>query len=289
MEERTAIGTREETGQALEGAAKTAIPDTSSICPAQPEATAANKAPAIRKELLDKLLDRKVTFEEIKKHGLSNTEIEYLYMGDIVIKREYLEVIKIRGRSRRTAYRMWWKAARKSLKNFDYKPFAVTISALKQDGPNAEAERLKAWLDMRCAGGIPAHEMFSTVRDYVVELLGLVRDELYNKDTFGTNKVAEMLEVSPRHVRRLAQEGTLRKEGRGLFSKKLVEDYMRQQALRKINACIDLHERLVEYKDSRGYEFLGESLERYLELERLITSLPKMTNDTNNGPDVVLE
>jgi excisionase family DNA binding protein len=133
-----------------------------------------------------------------------------------------------------------------------------------------------------------ARDIFST-HDYVVDLLALVRDELYNKETLGTKEVAEMLEVSPRHVRRLVQEGTLRKEGRGLFSKELVEDYMRQQALRKINACIELHEKLAEYKDSRGAEFLGESLERYIELDRLITALPKMTNDTKNGPDVVLE
>ncbi|MBI5117254.1 helix-turn-helix domain-containing protein [Candidatus Poribacteria bacterium] len=210
-------------------------------------------------------------------------------MADIVSKREYLEVIKKRGRSRRTAYRMWWKDARKSLKNFDHKPFAVTITALKKAGANAEAEKWKAWLEARCAGGIPAREIFFSTHDYVIDLLGLVRDELYNKETFGTKEVAEMLGVSPRHVRRLAQEGTLRREGRGLFSRKLVEDYMRQQALREINTCIELHERLAEYKDSRGDKFFGESLERYIELERLITALPKMINDTKNGPDVVLE
>ncbi len=275
MEERTEIDTRDNPGQDLEGADKTAIPDNSNISPAHIEALAANKAPAIRKELLDKLLGSKVAFKDVRRHGLSNAEMEYLYMADIVIKREYLEVIKKRGRSRRTAYRMWWKEARRSLKNFDHKSFAATITALKKDGANAEAERWKAWLDTKCAESIPAREIFSSIKDYVVDLLGMVREELYNKKTFRTKEVAKTIGVSPRHVRRLAQKGTLRRESRGLFSRKLVEDYMRQQALRKINTCIELHERLAEYKDSRGDKFFGESLERYIELERLITALPK--------------
>lgn len=229
MEERTEIDTRDNPGQDLEGAAKTAISDNSRISTAQSEAKAANKAPAIRKELLDKLLGSKVTFKDVRRHGLSNAEMEYLYMADIVIKREYLEVIKKRGRSRRTAYRMWWKEARKSLKNFDHKPFAATITALKKAGANAEAEKWKAWLEARCAGGIPAREIFFSTHDYVIDLLGLVRDELYNKETFGTKEVAEMLGVSPRHVRRLAQEGTLRKEGRGLFLKEHIADWKRNQ------------------------------------------------------------
>ena len=63
----------------------------------------------------------------------------------------------------------------------------------------------------------------------MIDLLGLVRDELYNKETFGTKEVAEMLGVSTRHVRRLAQEGTLRKEGRGLFLKEHIADWKRNQ------------------------------------------------------------
>ena len=229
MEERTAIGTREEAGQDLERITKTVIPDNSNISPAHTEALSANKAPAIRTELLDKLLGSKVAFKDVRRHGLSNAEMEYLYMADIVIMREYLEVIKKRGRSRRTAYRMWWKEARKSLKNFDYKPFVATITALKKAGANAEAEKWKAWLEARCAGGIPAHEIFFSTHDYVIDLLGLVRDELYNKETFSTKEVAEMLGVSPRHVRRLAQKGTLRKEGRGLFLKEHIADWKRNQ------------------------------------------------------------
>jgi len=229
MEERIEIDTRDNPGQDLEGADKTAIPDNSNISPTHTEAKAANKAPAIRKELLDKLLGSKVAFKDVRRHGLSNAEMEYLYMADIVSKREYLEVIKKRGRSRRTAYRMWWKEARKSLNNFDHKPFAATITVLKKAGANAEAERWKAWLEARCAGGIPAREIFFSTHDYVIDLLGLVRDELYNKETFSTKEVAEMLGVSPRHVRRLAQKGALKREGRGVFSKEHIADWKRNQ------------------------------------------------------------
>ncbi len=286
MEERIEIDTRDNPGQDLEGADKTAIPDNSNISPAHTEALAANKPQAIRIELLNKLLSRKVMYEDIRKYGLSNMEIEYLCLFDIVTKREYLKLMKAIGFSRRTAYRKWWKA---SLRNFDFKPFEAIRSKMIWIGADAEAKRLKAWLDTKRAKSIPAREIFFSIKDYVVDLLGMVREELYNKKTLRTKEVAKTIGVSPRHVRRLAQEGTLRKERRGLFSRKLVEDYMRQQALRKINTCIELHERLAEYKDSRGDKFLGESLERYIELERLITALPKITNDTKNGPDAVLE
>jgi hypothetical protein len=275
MEGCTEIDTRDNLGQDLERATKTAISDNSRISTAQSEVKAANKAPAIRKELLDKLLSSKVAFKDVRRHGLSNAEMEYLYMADIVSKREYLEVIIKRGRSRRTAYRMWWKEARRSLKNFDHKPFSATITVLKKAGANAEAEKWKAWLEARCAGGIPAREIFFSTHDYVIDLLGLVRDELYNKETFGTKEVAEMLGVSPRHVRRLAQKGALKREGRGMFSKEQVAEHLIQQAENKINVCLDLRERLAECKDSRGDEPLGELLERYLKIEHLITALPK--------------
>ena len=62
-----------------------------------------------------------------------------------------------------------------------------------------------------------------------------------------------------------------------------------QQAQNKINACLDLRERLAESKDSRGDESIGELLEMYLKIEHLSTALQKRTNSTKNGPDVVLE
>lgn len=286
MEERIEINTRDNPGQDLEEAAKTAISDNSRISTAQSEAKAANKAPAIRKDLLDKLLGSKVAFKDVRRHGLSNAEIEYLYMADIVSKREYLEVIKKRGFSRRTAYRKWWKA---SLRNFDYKPVEVIRSKMIWIGSDAEAKRVKTWLDAKRAESIPAREIFRSIKDYVVDLLGIVRAELYNKETFSTKEVAEMLEVSPRHVRRLAQEGTMRKVGRGLFSREQVVELLIQQAQNKINVYRDFRERLAEYKDSCGEESIGELLERYLKIEHIITALTKRTNDTKNGPDVVLE
>lgn len=229
MEERTAIDTREKSSQGLDGANKTAITDNSNMSPAHSEAQTANKPLVFRRELLNELLSRKVMYEDIRTYKLSNTEVEHLCLCDIVTKREYLKLMQVIGFSRRTAYRKWRKAARECLKDFDYKPFQNQRMALLMSGAKVEADRLKAWLDIRCAGGIPTREIFRSITDYVVDLLGRVRADLYNKKTIRTKEVAKVLGVSTRHVRRLAQKGRLRKEGRGVFSREHITEWKQDQ------------------------------------------------------------
>lgn len=226
MEERTVIDTREKPGQDLEETAKTATPVNSNMSPAHSEARAANMPQAIRIELLNKLLGRKVMYEDIRTYVLSNMEIEYLCLFDIVTKREYLKLMKVIGFSRRTAYRKWWKA---SLRNFDYKPYEAIRSKMIWLGAYAEAKKVKALLDTKRAKSIPAREIFFSIKDYVVDLLGMVREELYNKKTLRTKEVAKAIGVSPRHVRRLVQKGTLRRERRGVFSKESIAEWKRTQ------------------------------------------------------------
>lgn len=227
MDERTSIDTRENSGHGLDGANKTTIPVNSNMSLTHSKAPAANTPLVFRRELLNELLYRKVLYEDIRTYKLSNTEVEHLCLCDIVTKREYLKLMQVIGFSRRTAYRKWWKAARESLKNFDYKPFQNQRIALLMSGAKVEADRLKAWLDIRCAGGIPAREIFRSIKDYVVDLLGRVRADLYNKKTLRTKEVAKVLGVSTRHVRRLAQKGRLSKEGRGVFSREHIAEWKR--------------------------------------------------------------
>ncbi|MBZ0220362.1 MAG: helix-turn-helix domain-containing protein [Candidatus Methylomirabilis sp.] len=229
MEEHSVIDAGEKPCHGLDGANKTAIPDNSNMSPALSEAQAINKAPSFRRELLNELLSRKVMYEDIRTYKLSNTEVKHLCLCDIVTKREYLKLMQVIGFSRRAAYRKWRKAARECLKDFDYKPFQNQRMALLMSGAKAEADRLKAWLDIRCAGGIPTREIFRSITDYVVDLLGRVRDELYNKKTLRTKEVAKVLGVSTRHVRRLAQKGRLSKEGRGVFSREHIAEWKRDQ------------------------------------------------------------
>jgi predicted DNA-binding transcriptional regulator AlpA len=229
MAECTVIDASEKPEYSLGGTNKTATSNNSNMSPALSEAQAINKAPSFRRELLNELLYRKVMYEDIRTYKLSNTEVEHLCLCDIVTKREYLKLMQVIGFSRRTAYRKWWKAARESLKDFDYKPFQNQRMALLMNGAKVEADRLKAWLDIRCAGGIPTREIFRSITDYVVDLLGRVRADLYNKKTLRTKEVAKVLGVSTRHVRRLAQKGRLRKEGRGVFSRENIAEWRRGQ------------------------------------------------------------
>ncbi|MBI2412872.1 MAG: helix-turn-helix domain-containing protein [Deltaproteobacteria bacterium] len=226
MEERTVMDTGEKPGQGLDGANKTSITDNSNMSPAPSEARATNKPPTFRRELLNKLLDRKVMYEDIRTYRLSDLDIEYLFLCDSVSKREYLKLMKVVGFSRRTAYRKWWKG---SFRNFDYKPFEDIRSKMIWIGADAEAKRVKEWLDTKRAVSIPAREIFRSIKDYVVELLGRVRADLYNKKTLRTKEVAKVLGISTRHVRRLTQKGKLRKEGRGVFSKEHIAEWKQNQ------------------------------------------------------------
>lgn len=226
MEERAAIDITERPGHGLEGADKIAIPDNSNVSPTPSETRVANKPLVFSRELLNKLLDRKVMYEDIRTYKLSNSDIEYLFLCDSVSKLEYLKLMKAIGFSRRTAYRKWWKA---SFRNFDYKPIEAIRSKMIWIGADAEAKKVKALLDSKRAESIPAREIFRSIKDYVVYLLGMVRAELYNKKTLRTKEVAKVLGVSTRHVRRLAQKGRLSKEGRGVFLKEHIAEWRRGQ------------------------------------------------------------
>lgn len=231
-----------------------------------------------RKELLDKLLCKKVTFQDVKMHGLSQQEMDYLHLNDILSRREYIRLVRKGGYSKQATYNKWRRVVKESVKEFDPKPYSNIIIALKRSGDDTSV--LEMWLKSRCNGGIPAKEIL-TVKDYVVDFLGGVRDDLY-ADTLSTCEAAKKLGMSRRHIQRLAKEGNQQKKNRGLISENRVADYQKkkkrhleQQAIRKNSSCIDAAKKLIKNK----VEFTGELRESYEKLRVFLDILFEPTFD----------
>lgn len=202
-----------------------------------------------RKELLDKLLCKKVTYQDVKRHGLSQREMDYLRLYDILDRREYVRLVMREGYSKQTAYNKWKRVVKELIKDFDPKPHANLITLLKKNGGDPSV--LEMWLSARCKGGIPAKDIL-TVRDYIVDFLGRVRDALYT-DTLTTCETARKLGKSPRHIQRLVKEGSLLKCGRGRFSENQVTGYknrkrrhFEQDGIRKSKSCTGIVKKLIE-------------------------------------------
>lgn len=215
-----------------------------------------------RKDLLDKLLCKKVTYQDVKRHKLSQGEMDYLHIYDILDRREYVRLVTQEGFVKQTAYNKWRRVVKEIIKDFDPKPHANLIALLKKNGEDPSV--LEMWLTARCKGGIPAKDIL-TVRDYIVDFLGRVRDGLYERNTFRTDEAAKKLQMSTRQVKRLAKEGRLKKEGRGLLSEEQVafyrkrkDLYLRQPVIRTIDSCI---KEIQESINKAGLSFeLQESL-----------------------------
>ncbi|MCR4314258.1 MAG: helix-turn-helix domain-containing protein [Candidatus Uhrbacteria bacterium] len=237
-----------------------------------------------RKDLLDRLLCKKVTYQDIKRHKLSQGEMDYLHLYDILDRREYVRLVTQEGFVKQTAYNKWRRVVKEIIKDFDPKPHANLIALLKKNGEDPSV--LEMWLTARCKGGIPAKDIL-TVRDYIVDFLGRVRDGLYERNTFRTDEAAKKLEVSIRHVKRLAKEGRLKKQGRGLLSESQLKDYQRKQAIRVADSCIDILEKLLE-ESELDVEFF-KRFEKFRLLSEKALKVFLESKLTGKGRDVPLE
>src|SRR3989304_5672024 len=95
-----------------------------------------------RKELLDKLLCKKVTFQDVKIHGLSQQEMDYLHLNDILSRREYIRLVRKGGYSKQATYNKWRRVVKESIKEFDPKPYSNIIIALKRSSCIDAAKKL---------------------------------------------------------------------------------------------------------------------------------------------------
>lgn len=187
-----------------------------------------------RKDLLDRLLCKKVTYQDVKRHGLSQQEMDYLHLYDIIDRREYVRLVMQGGFVKQTAYNKWRRVVKEIIKDFDPKPHANLIALLKKNGDDPSV--LEMWLAARCKGGIPAKDIL-TVRDYMVDFLGRVRDGLYEKDALRICEVSRKLKVDTRQIRRLAKRWRFKKDGRSLSSDVQLSAYLIQEAISGLKMC----------------------------------------------------
>jgi len=171
------------------------------------KSTAPKQPGNLRKNLLDDMLSRKAAYAKgVKKHRLSEEEMDYLLSNDRVIRVEYVKWLKNKGVPQRTAYRKYLKECQKCLElclrhNVDM----VNIPGFPEE--------------------LPARFIFVDRKEYVL-FLGTVRDKsrpMRKGEDFSIKEAADKLGITPRHVRRLASNGALTRFGHnGIFPASIV-------------------------------------------------------------------
>lgn len=155
----------------------------------------------MRKKLLAKLLDKPVTYSDVKRHSLSEEEIKCLFEEDYVTRKEFVYMYR-RKRPRahkKCAFNQWMRERRRLARSVNTEEISVTLYMYRKMGMNVDrvVEGYKHHL--------PAHKYFRSPREYVIEFLSGVRDDLYEM-SMATNEAARILGITSRHLLRMVKQ-----------------------------------------------------------------------------------
>jgi len=162
----------------------------------------------IRRELINELLKKRVTYSDIKKHNLSEDELYTLYMTDFIDSKEFVYMYRQENPRAhlKSAYKQWSRELKKNAKFFvegELDPFTQIVDYNAQYGVNREF--LIARLHDRV---IPTFLYYSSQGMYVRELLHY-RDIMYEY-SMSVVEAANLLDITPRHLWRLAKKRKIR-------------------------------------------------------------------------------
>jgi len=155
----------------------------------------------VRKTLLEKLLDKPVTYSDVKRYGLSEEEIRYLFDEDYISRKEYVYMYRMRRPNVRkdSAYKKWIRERRRLARSINKEEINVTLYMYRKMGMNVDRvfEGYKNHL--------PVHRYFGSPRAYIMEFLADVRDDLYEM-SMTTKEAANILGVTRRHLLRMVKQ-----------------------------------------------------------------------------------
>jgi len=156
----------------------------------------------VRKTLLEKLLDKPVTYSDVKRHGLSEEGIRYLFEEDYVTRKEFVYMYRRRRPNavKNAAFMQWIRERRRLARSVNKEEIDVTLYMYSKMGMNVDRvfEGYKNHL--------PVHRYFGSPRAYVMEFLADVRDDLYEM-SMSTKDAANILGVTRRHLLRMVKQG----------------------------------------------------------------------------------
>jgi len=156
----------------------------------------------VRKTLLEKLLDKPVTYSDVKRYGLSEEEIRYLFDEDYITRKEYVHMYRRRRPNvqKKCAFNQWMRERRRLARSINKEEINVTLYMYRKMGMNVDRvfEGYK--------NHIPVHRYFCSPRAYIMEFLADIRDELYEM-SMTMKEAAHILGVTRRHLLRMVKQG----------------------------------------------------------------------------------
>jgi len=158
----------------------------------------------IRGELLNKLLEKRVTTSDIKRHNLNEDELKILYMSDFIDVQEFVHIYRQNNPCAHfnSAYVQWSRELEKKAKFFvegDLDGFSKIVFYSIKYGID------KKMLHARLRGKeIPTCRYYLALETYIRELLS-ARDSMYEY-MMSVEEVAKFLNIKPRQFRNLAKQ-----------------------------------------------------------------------------------
>jgi len=158
----------------------------------------------IRGELLNELLEKRVTSSDIKRHNLNEDELKILYMSDFIDVQEFVHIYRQNNPCAhlKSAHKQWSRELEKKAKFFvegDLNGFSKVVFYSIRYGID------KKMLHTRLRGKeIPTYRYYSSLETYVRELLS-ARDSMY-EFMMSVEEVAKFLNIKPRQFRNLAKQ-----------------------------------------------------------------------------------
>jgi len=158
----------------------------------------------IRGELLKELLEKRVTYSDIKKHKLNEEELKYLYLVDSIDCQEYVYAYRHNHpySHPKSAYNQWNREREKVI-HFLLRPEgAVEYNEMSQLCMQYGVD-LKI-VDFAFRKAIPVSHHYVSHKIYVMDLLQC-RETMYNR-FMTVEEAANFLGISANHFRKISRQ-----------------------------------------------------------------------------------
>lgn len=190
-----------------------------------------------RKDLINKLLKKPVTYSDIRKHKLSDNEISQLHRMDYITRREFVLLYRQLNSSDKNsaaAYIQWKRERERIFKSTSAELIKTNFVMYHRRG--FDISRLNEGYKHH----LPTREYFDSTHEYVSFFLNKVREEYYT-NTISTTDAARVLGVSKRHLLRLVKQGKIKmcSESRRIRKNSMI-DILKEQIVEKCNSLAEI-------------------------------------------------
>jgi len=158
----------------------------------------------VRGDLLNELLKKKVTHSDIKRHNLTEAEMNVLYLADYIDHREFVYMYRRNhpDAHKKSGFKQWQRKRERLIRSFIGADCKISVDVCKYNGIDT------AFVHDGYKSCLPVCKYYASYHGYSMDLLH-ARDDLYEL-TISLTKAAKTLGISYSQLMRLIQHKKLK-------------------------------------------------------------------------------